>query len=147
MEMLDELVDLHLEFLGMKPRFPSIKKEEKQPCLFDMEDVLHLDSNTTPVPHVGRFVKSEPCRDGFNVSSRLPPHLPPLSFSGHSRLSHLDHSFYRKCDFCLRSSPHFFFIYIQKIYIYYTYIYIYRGPSQLLTLCSNSLHKRFNKES
>lgn len=124
MEMLDELVDLHLEFLGMKPRFPSIKKEEKQPCLFDMEDFLHLDSNTTPVPHVGRFVKSEPCRDGFNVSSRLPPHLPPLSFSGHSRLSHLDHSFYRKCDFFFVLHHIFFYIYTKNIYILYIYLHI-----------------------
>ena len=96
MEMLEELLDLNLEFLDMKPRLPYIKKEEKKPCLFDMEDVLHLASNTTSVPHVGQFIKSEPCRGGFSHASRLPPHLQPLPSSATSRLSHLDYSFYRK---------------------------------------------------
>ena len=83
MAILEELLDLSFDCYTMNPPIRAFKREEKQACMFDMENFIDLSSNVS-----SGFAKQERyepsiCRlPAYNYRQPFFPAVPRLSHFG-----------------------------------------------------------------
>ena len=83
MAILEELLDLSFDCYTMNPPIRTFKREEKQACMFDMENFIDLSSNISSGLAKQEHYEPSICRlPAFNYRQPFFPAVPRLSHFG-----------------------------------------------------------------